>query len=140
MHHTAAHPYHLGKRCIASRATSSAQDCSDDILRLHQQPLYLREYINDHLSARSLRSTNKMQLTTCYNKNRNCCSCFSRCSPKNMEQHTRHSQNSHDHKPVQPPEDTCLAMPLDDDIRRLCIVVLSVDELLRRKQVASQLH
>ena len=33
-------------------------------VRLYQQPLYLREYINDYLPARSLRSTDKMLLTT----------------------------------------------------------------------------
>ena len=82
MHHTAAHPYHLGKRCIASRATSSAQDCSDDILRLHQQPLYLREYINDHLPARSLRSTNKMLLTTATTKTETAARAFRAAAPK----------------------------------------------------------
>ena len=35
---------------VASRTVSSAQDCSDDIQG--EQPLYLREYINDHLPAR----------------------------------------------------------------------------------------
>ena len=39
-------------------------------VRLHQQPLYLREYINDYLPARSLWSTDKMLLTTVTTKTR----------------------------------------------------------------------
>lgn len=51
-------------------------------VRLHQQPLYLREYINDHLPARSLRSTNKMLLTTVTTKTATAARAFRAAAPK----------------------------------------------------------
>ena len=51
-------------------------------MRLHQQPPYLREYINDHLPARSLRSTNKMLLTNATTKTETAARAFCDAAPK----------------------------------------------------------
>ena len=51
-------------------------------VRLHQQPLYLREYIDDHLPTRSLRSTNKMLLTTITTKTETAARAFRAAAPK----------------------------------------------------------
>jgi hypothetical protein len=51
-------------------------------VRLLQQPLYLRECINDHLPARSLRSINKMLLTTIKTKTETAAHALHAAAPK----------------------------------------------------------
>ena len=51
-------------------------------VQLHQQPLYLREYINDYLPARSLRSTDKILLTTVTTKTETAARAFRAAAPK----------------------------------------------------------
>ena len=85
-------------------------------VRLHQQPLYLREYINDHLPARSLRSTNKMLLTTVTTKTATAARAFRAAAPKiwNSLYPSQSNQPRPSTSSAACLKDTCLAMPLDD--------------------------
>lgn len=102
----------------ASRATSSSQGCSYDIqykMRIHQQPLHLREYINDHLPARSLRSTNKVLLSTASTKTETAARAFRAAAPKYETVYLSQSrQQHHSTSSVACLKDTCSAMPLSD--------------------------
>jgi len=165
MNHTTIHLSHFRKRCIGCQSsndfstrwlqwwytrcdyirnhctygTTLTTTCQlDQYGRIHQQPLYRQEYINDHLPHWSLRSSNNVQLTTPTTKTATAAAHTFHVIPRkyelypeNMEQSTHHRQDPSTNSAANS-KYTCIAVHFDDRHSNLSIVVITGDELQRR--------